>query len=90
MGVGSIGFHSVLKVRCNQCESIVTSEYTSELLPPTGLSAFNLRAVVPARNVGIGYSQLVKFFSSMNMPKPMHLKTYQSTAKMVSIVFVEL
>lgn len=83
-GVGSAGFRSLLKVWCANCECDIITQNTSDLVPPTGVSETNIRAIVAARDVGIGYAQLVRFFSTMNMPKPMHLRTYQSTAKLVN------
>ena len=42
-----------------------------------------LRAVASAPNVGVGFQQFVRLLAGMNIPKPMHVKTYQTIAKQV-------
>ena len=59
LGIGGIGFHSELHVKCKRCGIYVANTKTSETLQ-NRTSVTNVRAVASARNAGIGYSQLVK------------------------------
>uniref|UniRef100_A0A1E1X6X9 Putative kolobok-4 hm n=1 Tax=Amblyomma aureolatum TaxID=187763 RepID=A0A1E1X6X9_9ACAR len=45
--------------------------------------ASNVKAVVAARAIGIGYEQLVRFCAIMGLPKPMHHKTFNAITKKV-------
>ena len=82
LGIGVVGFHSELRVKCTRCAMYIAMTNTSDTLQ-NRTSVTNIRAVVSARNSGIGYSQLVKFFGGINVPQPMHLRTYQRLAVQV-------
>ena len=82
LGLGTVGFHSQLKVNCATCGDSIARTHTSETLASRA-SITNVRAVASARNCGIGFSQLIKLFSGMNVPTPMHLRTYQRIAAKV-------
>ena len=76
LGQGSVGFHSQLKVKCQKCDDYVAVTLTSDLTKNKG-STTNMRAVASARNCGIGFSQLINFFTGMNVPQPMYLRTFK-------------
>ena len=82
LGIVVVGFHSELRVKCTRCAMYIAMTNTSGTLQNRTLVT-NIRAVVSARNSGIGYSQLVKFFGGINVPQPMHLHTYQRLAVQV-------
>ena len=77
------GLNSHLKVSCKNCGHSMTA-MTS---PTTGgslkTSEANLRVVASGRDCGIGFQKITKFFAGLDIPKPMHLKTYQTLAKAV-------
>ena len=75
-----MGFASTIKVYCSykNCD-FGTQFYTSNR---TGHSFdVNKRAVLAARNIGVGYQGLRKFAAAMNMPAPMTKKAYATTVK---------
>ena len=75
-----MGFASTIKVYCayKNCD-FGTQFYTSNR---TGHSLdVNKRAVLAARNIGVGYQGLRKFATAMNMPAPMNKKVYAATVK---------
>ena len=80
---GSIGLHSTLLVKCLECKLFVSKSRTCKTIEPGRMSMIGLRAVASARNVGVGFQQLVRLLAGMNIPKPMHVKTYQTIAKQV-------
>lgn len=43
-------------------------------------SICNVLLVAAAKNCGVGYAKLVKFFLGLNIPKPLHVKTFQQLA----------
>ena len=80
----ALSFYAKLQVKCMKCERYVAETKTCENVPSQSrLSTTNVRAVASGRNCGIGYQQMWKFFSGMNIPKPMHSRTYQRIAKKV-------
>ena len=79
IGIGVVGFHSKLQIKCVTCNKYVATTNTSDTLSSRA-SITNIRAVAAGRNAGIGYSQLVKFFAGLNVPPPMHIKTFTNAA----------
>ena len=74
--LGTIGFNSRLEVECSNCDKLVASEKASNVIGSRKCE-LNLRAVAAARNCGFGYDKLVRFFAGLDVPQPMHLKTFQ-------------
>ena len=78
--LGTIGLNSYLEVFCKHCDKIVCRAKSSATIGGQfgqGKAESNIRAVLSARNCGFGYDKLVRFFAGINVPRPMHLKTYQ-------------
>ena len=73
-----------LTVRCTACGTTVSQCMTSAK-SGTVQKGFdiNRRLSVAATSTGVGFTQLRRFFSLMNMPPPMHLKTWQKYRKAV-------
>ena len=84
-GIGVVGFHSELRVKCTRCAMYIAMTNTSDTLQ-NRTSVTNIRAVASAVNSGIGYSQLVKFFGGINVPQPMHQCTSADASSHISTV----
>ena len=74
--LGSIGFNSYLEVDCSTCDKLVAKAKASKVIGSRKCES-NVRAVAAARNCGFGYDKLVRFFAGLDVPQPMHLKTFQ-------------
>ena len=80
-----MGWACFLEVRCVSCNMPVlgTQTMTSRKTPLKGYDV-NRRIVTAASANGIGFSQLCNFCGAMDMPTPMHLKTWQHYQKAYS------
>ena len=78
------GCASKLRVTCPHC-GITIKETRTSLRTGTRHGGFdvNRRLVLAANSNGIGFTQLKGFFAMMNLPPPMHLKTWQFYQKTV-------
>ena len=75
-----------LRLECQQCHHIFKEGKTSQR-SGTKYTGFdmNRRVVMAAAVNGIGFAQLQRFFGMMNMPGPMHLKTFQHYQKQLNL-----
>ena len=77
-----LGLNCHLQVNCQGCAKTVAEMTTSKVVGRHKTAASNLSLVASSRNCGTGHSRLVRFFSGMNVPQPLHFTTYgQSIAK---------
>lgn len=74
------GLMSIFSITCLVCTKKFTATSCNEVSSQHSNEA-NLLAVAAARNNGIGFQKMCNFMCNMNLPKPMHLKTYQGIAK---------
>ena len=75
------GLSSKTDVYCTSCEgNIFFSNFTS---PRRKRKDITKRVVLAAKDSGLGYDGLCIFFSILNVPKPMHHKTFQSVSASV-------
>ncbi|XP_076451528.1 uncharacterized protein LOC143287427 [Babylonia areolata] len=68
-----------LEVRCVSCGAVIPGTQTmTSLKTGTVFTGFDInhRLVAAASATGIGYTQLCRFFGMVNMPRPMHQKTW--------------
>ena len=67
-----------LTAKCSHCSGVLGQTMTSQ---KTGLAHtghdINRRIISAAAVTGIGFTQLSRFFALLNMPPPMHQKTWQ-------------
>lgn len=75
------GMDSALSVVCLECTHTISTN-TSKFVGRQGRES-NVRLVAAARNSGIGYAKVTRFCAGLNLPKPLHLKTYQTIQKKV-------
>lgn len=78
-----LGLNSHLCLSCINCNILISRASTSQEIGPYKISTSNIRIVASSRNCGIGYDKLVKFCAGLDMPQPIHLKTYQKIARKV-------
>lgn len=73
-----LGLNSCLEVKCSECPNTISSK-TSPLVGEgkSKTHESNLLVVAAGKNCGIGYAKTVKFLGGLDVPKAMHLKTYQ-------------
>ena len=78
---GTIGFHARLKAVCSDCDADIVEVSTSGVIDGSHrLSTNNVLAVASARNCGFGHEKLVRFFAGLDVPQPMHLRSYNRIA----------
>ena len=79
-----LGLNSLLEIKCDSCGNSITSN-TSPLVGAgkAKTAESNLMMVAGAKNCGMGHEKCVKFFGALNVPQPIHLKTFQSLAERV-------
>ncbi|XP_076451550.1 uncharacterized protein LOC143287445 [Babylonia areolata] len=66
-----------LEVRCVSCGAVIPGTQTmTSLKTGTVFTGFDINLVAAASATGIGYTQLCRFFGMVNMPRPMHQKTW--------------
>jgi len=82
-----MGFASLLTITC-QTRTFKHEFYSSKQHLKS--FAINRRVVYAMKNIGQGYSSIVKFTALMNMPPPMTEKNYQKTTKKVTPVTVKV
>ena len=77
------GLSSTISVTCT-CGYIASCETTPSVREgKKKTSEANLLVSAASRNCGIGYQKMCKFLGGLNIPQPMHLKTYQAIAQQV-------
>ncbi|GFR73889.1 hypothetical protein ElyMa_000415600 [Elysia marginata] len=69
-----------MKVWCDTCEEFVFLEFS---FPGGRRKDVTKTVVLAAKESGLGYKALCNFFSILNMPKPLHHKTFQQISSSV-------
>ncbi|KAG0418128.1 hypothetical protein HPB47_005103 [Ixodes persulcatus] len=77
-----VGARLTFAVECSTC-GVVVSAPLSSTVDGTQQTELAARLRIVSRNCGIGFTKLTNFFSGLNAPPPMHLKTYQKIATKV-------
>lgn len=75
----SKGVHLRFVVVCPRCGDIADSPHSSTI-EDSKQNELAARVVLSSRDCGIGHTKLANFFAHMNMPRPMHLKSFQELA----------
>jgi hypothetical protein len=77
-----MGVNSQLEVSCKNCHHVIKGETSPKLDvgPPKKTAEANLLLVAAGKNCGMGYKKTTKFLAGLNVPQPLHLKTYQFLA----------
>ncbi|XP_064597899.1 uncharacterized protein LOC135464401 [Liolophura sinensis] len=89
---GGQGLNFKFEIFCRDCEDVIFHGYTSEKGMESGneMSNFvNKRFVAACKNTGIGYNKICEFFADMNLPQPMHIKTWQKIDRLIHDVSIE-
>ncbi|KAM7312937.1 hypothetical protein ISCGN_009841 [Ixodes scapularis] len=77
-----VGARLAFAVECSTC-GVVVSAPLSSTVDGTQQTELAARLGIVSRNCGIGFTKLTNFFTGLNSPPPMHLKTYQKIATKV-------
>jgi hypothetical protein len=79
-----MGVNSTVQVKCQKCGHCITTDTSPKINTDDVNSAEgNILIVSAGKNCGIGYKKTVKFLAGLNVPQPLHLKTYQYLAEIV-------
>ena len=82
------GSATTFSLHCYRCDRIVWRQSTSPLIT-SHRHEINVRSVLAAKESGISRGQLVKFYAHMNLPEPMHHKTWSLVSTVVHDAAVE-
>ncbi|RUS68925.1 hypothetical protein EGW08_023314 [Elysia chlorotica] len=74
------GLSHKVKVWCPTCGEYIFSDFSS---PGGKRKDITKRVVLAAKESGLGYEGLCNFFSILNVPKPLHHKTFQQISSSV-------
>lgn len=78
------GFASLFEIQCKARNCSFSKRFYSSKTSETDKSfEVNRRAVLAARNVGVGHRGLVKFAGTMNMRSPMNANSYRDHVKAI-------
>ena len=78
-----LGLNSHLRVCCGKCGHSMSGTTSSTVGGKVKTAEANIRLVASSRDCGIGFQKILRFFAGLDVPKPLHLKTYQTLAKTV-------
>lgn len=81
--VKRMGLNSTLKIACTNpnCNYILTRQMNQQIgKGKRRTSEANLMVVSAGKNCGLGYQKTRKFLAGLNVPQPLHLRTYQHIA----------